>query len=1803
MLKQKCHANLVCECFALFLLSSIHFFQISFPPSLLSKLFIFQNQTEENNKSLSSGRGSRNFSLSSERYIVDQINKSKNGSVNSQLHHHQPPYEAAAKHRHPSVETFGTEMLLNDHRALIVPHEDDIEKSFRVNQDGSMTVEMKVHLTIKEEEMLHWTTTVSRASLSRRPTAQASISQSGNSSPDLNNHFAKDSPSLSQDEMKEDNCNARAAKVVGFNNAQAHEDYSCTTAGKHKTEFKRTPTPGPRHVNKKASVESVKTVTELGVHESTVGHYSYMARMADGEMTEGYCVLKHSSSSSNRPIPKPRKTASAGGNKTSSLSSEKSSGAAEVLQIESNGMEVTETVMHIYENEDCHDNYYANEEYSADSPPLQGSVPAAESQAPTVSDPRSTNSDCDIDFSPSETLQRQKEDMLSLSSEPGNPVHEIRSNLPSVTESERRTASDPRIQGVVPKSEKKKRTTTPRNKKSSPSTSSSDKKQNERSPSEKTKHSSTDKIGSSKKTLSSAESVQKTKGAEKAQIKKVGKVEKMKVEPKLAGAKPVAVKKTQFQKQTLNKIAARDYGHTVNASTMRPQMKKNMQDVSQSKKSLLQGKRTISKPKSMIESKTLQPNNNSELIESFSMPSVNPSPSEVHQYVENWLEKVSPNAEDEPELRRKVVFQIGGDSGSDETNEAKPDGRFPLTSDAVKKSTSSLSVPLCHVGPATVQHSDQYERGLCVSMPSVRHDPSHQESRLRLHQSVHAFGASEGASTSQTLSSKERMKPVMQQLCSSVQCIQRASDTSMTTNLEKATSMPDFSMQVASVFGSSCRAFLSFLSVVTLRDNLSGGQPKSMSEAKIMMESLQKISTIDDEEEQRASLTELQSRTSSQFREHWMDFQTLRERLQSEPLSPRVSETEFALDVVSEGGDAFEDQHSVIDELMEELKMPQDLRAEISSTIQHSKFFYPADESTLVEAERSQSESEIEDVEKFVDECENDSTASSLPSPPHPNEDMTETEKNHQGKVQETGTHVTEVSQTERDKPLNEHQDEDERVDLDRKNVIKDEDEETNGINDSEETEWEEKEKDVVQPETESGQDKWNTQTSSEEEKSEDGEGLDIGEKRVVVEAEQGSINEEDDKYKEHSSIEETDEREGEGDTEEEKGEDEADAEADEAKNEDAVGTEDRKWEGVTVEADESAEEEGEGEGEKLEGNISHEESEEGGDEVKEVTELTEEEEESEMMEDVIEGMEEDGVDSVSEEQDEDDKDEEVEEGKYGEEAVAREEESTQEEEEREEEGVGSAESFEIKDPEESVIEPEEIELPQFDKFAQEEDRSSDGKGSKTEEEEVNVETSGKKEERRVSEENNSTASSEGSEHAKGEGTAGEEEERSVSDDADQTDAGQHLKSLNLDFQANAHSNRVENAIESPSKYSSEGQCEDDKGNGTDSVNETETDEERDHCAGSSSDFPHPVEISQELLDFVNSALQSSSLIFTYDSHGNVRLEPDKVRAVKTDPSAKPKVRKNSTYGLKRLPSPVTSDLSDYRPETSESGGYKSQDSVDILTESGEDSPEKPSLGLRSKTHVPNGYVKAEQANGDSFSSFDSDNKASREDLSYFSAGSSLRTDAGPGTGARQGTSSGSKKESLDGVLIDRGRWLLKENHLIRRSPPQALGMYGNIDSSSLDTSQDNISEGSLPHNQTQHNNPLVAISSSELEEMAKPRTPKCTYYNMPHGSDSDPFDDASLKSADKGISSGKKRGFKVSPTIDTTKTWASENGSLSSFTSVEFKIPDGKVHPEGESSAALKARRTSSGRAQVLQPPDSWDSLHMRCSQYCPIL
>ncbi|XP_034411260.1 oxygen-regulated protein 1 [Cyclopterus lumpus] len=1856
----------------------------------------------QNNTSLSSGRGSRNFSLSSEKYIVNQIKKSKNGSTNSHLHHHSGSLETQVNHRAASLQSCGSGRLDNEHHACIVPRDDDIEKSFCVNQDGSMTVEMKVRLTIKEEEMLHWTTTLSRSSRSKG-TVCASISESDNSSPDSNNTIAKDSSSASEDETREENHPVGPGKGVDFHDQQAYEGDNSMASGKAQTGFKRAPTPGPRHVTKKASVESVKTLTESGVQESTLGHYSYKERTADGEKTEGYCIVRHSS---NKPIPKPRKTASAGASNKGSHSSTRSSGVAEVLQIQNNGMEVTETVMHIYESQGCYDNYFANEEHSADSAPLHGSTSATESQPSTESGPRSSKNDCDIDLSwqppTTHSQQRQKEEMLSLSSEPITPTHAI-------------TATNSQIQETVkkdktPKSETKKKTIKPaRNKEGLTSTSSSDKKQKQSilSPPKYSKHSSTDKLSSNasagKKTLTSSESTksgQKSRGAEKPQIKKAIEDEKM---PRKEQAL-LNVRNTPPKRLNMGKPAAKDNGHNVNSSTGRPQMKKNLSDILQPKKSLLPGKKTISKPKSMTESRIPSPKKSLELSES-SMPSLNPSPSEIHQYVENWLEHVSPDQvpytmeaiADQSQPPTKVVFKIGGDSESDEKSECQtqPDEYYLSPGDAIKKSASAGR---CLEATALL-HGDQFARGLCISMPSVRVDPVQQEDRLRPRTSAEAIGPADNGSppsTSNVLIPRASTSHVLHELYSSIHCIRSACEDNRTSNLEKSNSLPNISTQVASAFGSSCKAFMSFLSVMTLRDNLTGSAPgdDNQSEAMLMMESLQKMSAIEDEEELRASLTDLQSRASSRFRERWNDFQILRERLESEPLSPTFSETEFALDVVSEGGDAFEN----IEELMDELNMPHDLRAEISSTVQQAKHFYPVEESTFVETERNQSDSE-DGLEHFVEECNNETKQSPGSDTTSIAEDITQTQQGYDNgeidqlekmqsvyfKSDQEPNNEPEISLTDRDETLTDKENEKEEEEQ-VKEVMDVGNDREDGLTKDTADDGEEKgesEEGAVTVMDDMEQEKWEVEKVSVEKEDSDQEVEEgTGDEMTVDEEEDGEnieeakevLMEEVQEARVDHSLEETDEREGDEETEEE--------EADECEK----GEEEkRQWDGIEEGAVEVIEESDEGEeeeniieemeeeeedeadefigetdeGEEV-GNMKVDEEEEAdeamgetdGEEVGTIIEEAEKEEEEEEKEAdaFTEYVEEEAEEDFEEEGDmkeviEDKGEEEDVENTRKKTEVASED-NNEEEEESEQEVVEDGEDGE--DVEVINTEDEEDEGEETDKNMEEEEKCDECEESRKEPEQtVNTleeESAGEKKveekieenmktgkmlddkEREDDSENGSNELNEGLDEMEEQESKGELEEEHASEDADSITGGTDCKNLleealYLQQQSScdeANAKVAEQNTESPTKYSTECQCEDDKGNGTDTVNGFETDEGEEPHEDGSGILQHPVEISQELLDFVNSALQSSSLIFTYDARGNVRIEPDTARVTQNKQYVIPKSRKDISYGLKRLPSPNTSGLSDYRPETSESGGYKTQESLDIVTDSGEEA----SPVCRGKTDIPFRRTNVERTDskpsdarntdvleksrlksGGSFSSYDSGTKASKEDLSYFSAASSQKADTEPAAEATQCISFPPEKDSADGVLIDQGRWLLKENHLIRKSPPVSQGMYGHLDSTSVDTGQENNSEDSLSHCNTQ-NNPLAAISSSELEEMAKPQTPKCTYYNMPHGSDSDPFlDDSSVKSGKGDASRVRGKGFRVSPTIDTSKTWTNKNGSLSSFASVEFKMQDRKVHPEGESSAVTRARWTSGGERGVLQAQDTRDTLRVRCSQYCPIL
>lgn len=100
---------------------------------------------------MGSSSRSQIFSISSDKGSSYGSNQNDNNSDSSYV---------------PDSHGVGGNQLVTGEELSVAQYEDDIEKSVHLNQDGSITVEMKVRLRIKEEETIKWTTTVSRAGLS-----------------------------------------------------------------------------------------------------------------------------------------------------------------------------------------------------------------------------------------------------------------------------------------------------------------------------------------------------------------------------------------------------------------------------------------------------------------------------------------------------------------------------------------------------------------------------------------------------------------------------------------------------------------------------------------------------------------------------------------------------------------------------------------------------------------------------------------------------------------------------------------------------------------------------------------------------------------------------------------------------------------------------------------------------------------------------------------------------------------------------------------------------------------------------------------------------------------------------------------------------------------------------------------------------------------------------------------------------------------------------------------------------------------------------------------------------------------------------------------------------------------------------------------------------------------------------------------------------------------------------------------------------------------------------------------------------
>ncbi|NWX04718.1 RP1 protein, partial [Caloenas nicobarica] len=258
-------------------------------------------KSESENTEMGSSSRSQIFSVSSDKESSNGNNQNDNNSDSSYA---------------PDNHGVGGNQLVTGEELSVAQYEDDIEKSVHLNQDGSITVEMKVRLRIKEEETIKWTTTVSRAGLSDDKNAticnsamhaeeclsvvNVSECTKPKDTPFLKSYKKEEEDSLRQFNAelldKESELELKTAGCNSCKNNSTDPDISDVPEDNIRPRFYRPPTPGPRRVRqKKAVVESVTLVSEKEVQEKTIGEFSYSEEIQNGENTSEYCMVAHSS--------------------------------------------------------------------------------------------------------------------------------------------------------------------------------------------------------------------------------------------------------------------------------------------------------------------------------------------------------------------------------------------------------------------------------------------------------------------------------------------------------------------------------------------------------------------------------------------------------------------------------------------------------------------------------------------------------------------------------------------------------------------------------------------------------------------------------------------------------------------------------------------------------------------------------------------------------------------------------------------------------------------------------------------------------------------------------------------------------------------------------------------------------------------------------------------------------------------------------------------------------------------------------------------------------------------------------------------------------------------------------------------------------------------------------------------------------------------------------------------------------------------------------------------------------------------
>ncbi|MED6280148.1 hypothetical protein CHARACLAT_007859 [Characodon lateralis] len=300
---------------------------------------------------------SRNFSASSERYIVHQIHNSIAESSCDLPSNVTNSIESDSDRILESLTETEEDTCLgkgvDEGQDGALSNDDNIEKSFRVNQDGSMTVEMKVRLTIKEEETVQWTTTLTRSVVADQLNVPCLLDSDPDQEVCLKNSqtSAASTDIIHKDRTRDENDDDPPSLGNGafIDSCQEVDDLKDHAEGGPP---RRAPTPGCKTRSKlQSSVDSFEDVTVDKYEEGKVGSYFFGEETKNRTTEQFYLDQK-----GTRPVPKPRQLGSVDAN-SRDFSAFKST---EIMQTESSREEVTETVLHIYEQQTCHDNFLAN---------------------------------------------------------------------------------------------------------------------------------------------------------------------------------------------------------------------------------------------------------------------------------------------------------------------------------------------------------------------------------------------------------------------------------------------------------------------------------------------------------------------------------------------------------------------------------------------------------------------------------------------------------------------------------------------------------------------------------------------------------------------------------------------------------------------------------------------------------------------------------------------------------------------------------------------------------------------------------------------------------------------------------------------------------------------------------------------------------------------------------------------------------------------------------------------------------------------------------------------------------------------------------------------------------------------------------------------------------------------------------------------------------------------------------------------------------------------------------------------------